>query len=63
MMEKGKTLYWVKWVNQDTGGNIDSYFLATGLSQLEDNISDILELKVINDVHDLTNQSNKKVER
>lgn len=49
----GKTLYWVKWVNQKNGMNIDGYFLAESIAQLEDGIDDILEIKVINDVHDL----------
>lgn len=55
----GKTLYWVKWVNQNTGGNIDGYFLALSLAQLEEEVVDILEVKVINDVHDLAPQNKK----
>lgn len=53
----GKTLYWVQWVNQATGGNIDSYFIANSLQHLEEEISDIKQIKVINDVEDLTAKS------
>lgn len=53
-MSEDKTLYWVKFVEQDNGTDIDTYFLAKNLAQLEENIADILEVKVINDVSDLT---------
>lgn len=55
-----KTLYWVKFIEQDRGNTIDTHFIATGLKQLEEEISDILEVKVINDVTDLTEGSNEQ---
>lgn len=49
----GKTLYWVKFIAQGTGSKIDTYFIANSLEHLEENIADILEVKVINDVQEL----------
>jgi hypothetical protein len=50
-----KTLYWVKFIDQRTANPVDTYFLATGLKQLEEAISDIRSIKVISDIQDLTN--------
>jgi hypothetical protein len=52
--QEGKTLYWVKFIDQSNGMNIDTYFIAHNLQHLEDNIADILEVKAIKDVQDLT---------
>lgn len=49
-----KTLYWVKFVDQSSGMDTDAYFTAKSLADLDNNISDIMEIKVINDVIDLT---------
>lgn len=53
-MDKTKTLYWVKFVDQSDGRTIDTHFLARNLAHLEEEISDILQIKVISDVSDLT---------
>ena len=49
----GENLYWVKWVNQENGMNIDGYFIANSIAHLEQEIADILEIKLIKDVHNL----------
>lgn len=52
-MDKSKTLYWVKFIDQESGMSIDTYFLAKSISVIDDNIADILEIRVINDVSEL----------
>lgn len=53
-MGKDKKLYWVRFIDQSNGNKIDTHFIAKSLSHLEDNIADILEVKLIDDVQDLT---------
>ena len=53
---RGKILFWVKFVDQSSGNTINTYFLARSLSHLDEEIADILEVKVIHDVDDLTKQ-------
>ena len=53
-MDEDKKLYWVRFVEQERGTNIDTYFIAKSLAHLEEEIADILEVKLINDVSDLT---------
>lgn len=48
-----KTLYWVKFVDQESGMAIDTYFSAESISVLDENIADILEIKVIKEVQEL----------
>lgn len=54
---KKKVLYWVKFVNQGTGEEIDSYYIAHNLAQLDETFADILEIKVISNVEDLTEET------
>lgn len=49
----GKTLYWVKFVDQSNGHTIDTYFSAESISKLDENIADILEIKVIKEVQEV----------
>lgn len=49
-----KTLYWVKFVDQSNGQTIDTYFTAESLTDLDNSVADIMEIKVINEVIDLT---------
>ncbi len=51
---KNKTLYLVKLIEQKNGDIIDIYFYATSISQLEEKITEIIEIKVISEVMDLT---------
>lgn len=48
-----KTLYWVKFIDQSDGRVIDTYFSAASISKLDDEIADILEIKVIKEVQAL----------
>lgn len=48
-----KTLYWVKFIDQSTGSEIDTYFSAESISKIDEEIADILEIKVINEVEEL----------
>lgn len=55
-MGNNKTLYWVKFVDQDRGNTVDTYFIARNLQHLEEEIADILEVKAIKSVQDLTSE-------
>lgn len=48
-----KTLYWVRFVDQDKGHTVDTYFSAESISKLDEEIADILEIKVIKEVQEL----------
>lgn len=51
-----RKLYWVKFVNQDNGLTIDSYFIANNLAHLEYRVADILKVRVISNIIDLTKE-------
>lgn len=48
-----KKLYWVKFIEQGDGATIDTYFTAHSISELDEHIADILEIKVIQEVIEL----------
>lgn len=48
-----KKLYWVKFIEQSDGAMIDTYFTAHSISELDEHIADILEIKVIQEVIEL----------
>lgn len=48
-----KKLYWVKFIEQSDGATIDTYFTAHSISELDEHIADILEIKVIQEVIEL----------
>ena len=52
-----KTLYWVKFIDQSNGETVDNYMLAYSLKHLEEEVVDILELKVIDNIIDLTEKA------
>ena len=53
-----KNLYRVKFIDQEAGLTIDQYFMANSIAHSEQNIADILEIKVISNIIDLTEGQN-----
>lgn len=52
-VKPNRTLYWVKFIDQSNGNNVDAYVLAKSLAQIEDEFADILEIKLIKEVMEL----------
>ncbi len=49
-MEK---LYLVRYVNQETGKEMITYFLSSGLKQLEEEIADIIQIQPLENFENL----------
>lgn len=52
-MDKQTKLYWVKFVDQSSGIEVDTYFKAESISKLDEVIADIIEIKVIDHVQEI----------
>jgi len=50
-------LYLVRYINQETGKDTIEYFLAHGLSHLEDEIADIIQIQPLTDFTNLTSST------
>lgn len=46
-------LYLVRYVNQETGKDMITYYLASGLNQLEEEIADILQIQPLDNFENL----------
>ena len=62
-LKKGreKKLYLVRSVNQETGKDLIVYYLVNSLTQLENEVSDIIQIQPLTNFEDLTTNLNKKI--